>query len=115
MRVKTGKVRRQNHNKLRKMAKGFRGRRKSCANFIKNSVHKSLQYSYRDRRNKKRNFRSLWITRINAGARLSDMSYSQFMHGISKAGIELDRKILADLAANQPADFAKICEQVKAA
>ncbi|MCB0318170.1 MAG: 50S ribosomal protein L20 [Bdellovibrionales bacterium] len=113
MRVKTGVQRRRGHNKLRKLAKGHRGRRKSCANFIKNSVHKSLQYSYRDRKVKKRDFRTLWITRINAGARIANLSYSKLMFGLKKAGIQLDRKSLADLAMNDPAGFAAVCEQAR--
>lgn len=95
-----------------KLAKGSFGRRKNVWTVAKNSVEKGLTYAYRDRRNKKRNFRALWIQRINAGARQHGMSYSVFMGKIHKAGIELNRKVLADLAMNHPAAFQKVVEQL---
>lgn len=95
------------------MAKGYFGRRKNVWTVAKNAVEKGLQYSYRDRKNKKRNFRSLWIQRINAGARENGMSYSAFMGACKKAGIDLNRKVLADLAMNHPEAFAAVVKQVK--
>ena len=115
MRVKTGIVRRRRHNKIREMASGFRGRRKSCFKLAKDAVEKSLQYAYRDRRAKKRDFRRLWITRINAGTRLSGLSYSKFIYGLQKANIEVDRKVLADLAVREPEVFAGLVDQAKSA
>ena len=96
-------------------AKGFRGEAHSNYKRAKEAVMKADSYAYRDRRNRKRDFRRLWITRINAGARQHDLSYSQFMHGLNKAGIEVDRKILADLAATDPVAFGHIAERAKAA
>ena len=96
-----------------KQAKGFFGRRKNVWTVAKNAVEKAMVYAYRDRRNKKRNFRSLWITRINAGARLHGMSYSQFMGRIKANNIELNRKVLADLAMNHPDAFKAIAEKVR--
>lgn len=96
-------------------AKGYNGTKKNTYRRAKEQVYKSLQYAYRDRRTKKRDFRSLWITRINAAARLNDLSYSRLMHGLDKAGIELDRKTLADIAVSDPAAFAKVAEAAKAA
>ena len=96
-----------------KLAKGYFGRRKNVWTVAKNAVEKALLYAYRDRRNKKRNFRALWITRINAGARLHGMSYSQFMGTLKKNQIELNRKVLADLAMNQPEAFKALVEKVK--
>ena len=104
---------RRRRKKMMKHAKGYFGRRKNVWTVSKNAVEKAWQYAYRDRKNNKRNFRRLWITRINAGARLHGMSYSQFMGGVSKAGIELNRKVLADLAMNHPAAFEAIVKQVK--
>jgi len=115
MRVKTGTVRRRRHKKILKMAKGFYSGRRKHFRKAKEQVEHSLVYAYRDRKQKKREFRKLWITRINAACRLNDISYSRFIHGLSKAGIELDRKILADMAMNEPAAFAKLVEQAKAA
>ena len=106
------------HKKRRtilKRAKGYYGAKSRSYKNAKEQVQHSLQYQYRDRRNKKRNIRSLWITRINAAARLNDMSYSTFMNGLKKAGIELDRKVLADMAVNDPAAFAEIVKVAKAA
>lgn len=95
-----------------KLAKGSFGRRKNVWTVAKNSVEKGLTYAYRDRRNKKRNFRALWIQRINAGARQHGMSYSVFMGKVHKSGIELNRKVLADLAMNHPTAFQKVVEQL---
>jgi large subunit ribosomal protein L20 len=96
-----------------KQAKGYFGRRKNVWTVAKNAVEKAMSYSYRDRRAKKRTFRALWITRINAGARQHGMSYSQFMGGMKKTGIELNRKVLADLAMNHPEAFEAIVKKVK--
>lgn len=96
-----------------KQAKGYFGRRKNVWTVAKNAVEKAMTYAYRDRRNKKRNFRALWITRINAGARLHGMSYSQFIGKVKANGIELNRKVLADLAMNHPEAFKAIVEKVK--
>ncbi|BDW91410.1 MAG: 50S ribosomal protein L20 [Allomuricauda sp.] len=96
-----------------KQAKGYFGRRKNVWTVAKNAVEKAMLYAYRDRRNKKRTFRSLWITRINAGARMHGMSYSQFMGKVKANGIELNRKVLADLAMNHPDAFKAIVEKVK--
>jgi large subunit ribosomal protein L20 len=104
---------RARRKKLMKLAKGYFGRRKNVWTVAKNAVEKGLVYAYRDRRQKKRNFRSLWIQRINAGARLHGMSYSQFMGAAKKAGVELNRKVLADLAMNHPEAFKAIVEKVK--
>ncbi len=115
MRVKTGTVRRRRHKKILKLAKGFYSGRRKHFRKAKEQLERSLVYAYRDRRQKKRDFRKLWIIRINAACRLNDISYSRFIHGLKKAGIELDRKILADLAMNEPENFAKIVEKAKAA
>lgn len=96
-----------------KQAKGYFGRRKNVWTVAKNAVEKAMVYAYRDRRNKKRNFRALWITRINAGARLHGMSYSQFMGKVKANKIELNRKVLADLAMNHPDAFKAIVDKVK--
>ena len=96
-----------------KLAKGYFGRRKNVWTVSKNAVEKGLSYAYRDRRQKKRTFRALWITRINAGAREHGMSYSQFMGKINKSGIELNRKVLADLACNNPEAFKAIVDSLK--
>jgi large subunit ribosomal protein L20 len=98
---------------MMKQAKGFFGRRKNVWTVAKNAVEKAMQYAYRDRKQNKRNFRALWIQRINAGARLEGMSYSQFMGQVKKAGIELNRKVLADLAMNHPEAFKAIIKKVK--
>ena len=115
MRVKTGVVRRRRHKKILKLAKGFYSGRRKHFRKAKEQLERSLVYAYRDRKQKKRDFRKLWITRINAACRLNDISYSRFIHGLKKAGIELDRKILADLAMNEPENFTKIVEKAKAA
>jgi large subunit ribosomal protein L20 len=114
-RVSRGTTAKARHKKILKMAKGYRGRAKSCFRVAIERVEKGLQYAYRDRRNKKRTFRALWIQRINAGARLHGLTYSQMMHGLLLANVELDRKILSDLAISEPASFAAIVEQAKAA
>lgn len=104
---------RARRKKIMKLAKGYFGRRKNVYTVAKNAVEKGLVYAYRDRKNKKRNFRSLWIQRINAGARLHGMSYSQFMGAVHAKGIELNRKVLADLAMNHPEAFKAIVNEVK--
>ena len=113
-RVKRGVTARARHKKILALAKGFRGRRKNVYRVAKQAVMKAGQYAYRDRRNKKRVFRRLWIARINAAARECGITYSQFINGMNKAGIELDRKVLADLAVHDKAAFGSIVEQVKA-
>src|SRR3954470_17570749 len=113
-RVKRGVTARARHKKVLEQAKGFRGRRKNVYCIAKEAVMKAGQYAYRDRRNKKSEFRALVITRINAGAREAGVTYSQFMAGLKKAGIEVDRKVLADLAVFDKAAFAKFAEQAKA-
>nr|CRH07168.1 50S ribosomal subunit protein L20 [Candidatus Magnetococcus massalia] len=114
-RVKRGVTSQARHKKVLKLAKGYQGRNNNCFRIAKEKVEKGLQYAYRDRKALKREMRRLWITRINAGARLHGLSYSQFMNGLNKAGIELDRKVLAELAVSQPADFGTLVEQAKAA
>lgn len=115
MRVKTGFVRRRRHKKVLKLARGFFSGRRKHFRKAKEQLERSLTYAYRDRKNKKREFRKLWITRINAACRLNGLSYSQFIHGLTKANITMDRKILADMAMNEPASFAKVAEAVKKA
>jgi large subunit ribosomal protein L20 len=112
--VKRGTTAHARHKKVLKMAKGYRGRAKNCYRVAIEKVEKGLQYAYRDRRNKKRNIRALWIQRINAGVREHGLVYSQFIGGLNKAGIEVDRKVLSDLAIHEPAAFAKLVEQAKA-
>lgn len=114
-RVKKGKVNQARHKKILKMAKGYRGRAKSCFRVAVERVEHGLQYAYRDRRNKKRDFRKLWIVRINAAARANEMSYSTFMNGLKNAGIEMDRKVLAWVAMNDAPAFTKLADQAKAA
>ncbi|NBD20984.1 50S ribosomal protein L20 [Aquabacterium fontiphilum] len=113
-RVKRGVTARARHKKVLALAKGFRGRRKNVYRIAKQAVMKAGQYAYRDRRAKKREFRRLWIARINAASRSLGLTYSKFMAGIKKASIEIDRKVLADLAVNDPAAFASIVEKAKA-
>jgi len=115
MRVKTGTVRSRRHKRLLKQARGFYSGRRKHFRKAKEQLERSLVYAYRDRRQKKRDFRRLWIVRINAAARLNDMNYSTFMHGLKLANIELDRKILANMAMNAPEAFTKIAEASKAA
>lgn len=114
-RVKRGTVQKARHKKVLELAKGYYGRRKSVFRVAKQAVEKSMQYQYRDRKNRKRNFRALWIQRINAAAREHGMKYSTMIDGLTKAGIEVDRKVLADLAVHEPAAFAAIVEQARAA
>ncbi len=114
-RVKRGVTAHAKHKKVLKAAKGFYGRRKNTIRIAKQAVEKSLQYAYRDRKNRKRNFRALWIQRINAAVRAEGLTYSQFMHGVKLAGIELDRKVMADLAMNEGAAFGAIIAQAKKA
>ena len=114
-RVKRGVTARARHKKILTLAKGFRGRRGNVFRVAKEAVMKAGQYAYRDRRAKKRVFRALWIARINAAARGLGITYSQFANGLKKANIDIDRKVLADLAVNDAAGFAAIVTQVKAA
>ncbi len=114
-RVKGGKTAHARHKKVVDNAKGYYGRRKNCFRTAVQAVEKAGQYAYRDRRNKKRDFRRLWIQRINAAARLHGMTYSVFMGGMKKAGIEVDRKVLSDIAITDEAAFAAIAESVQKA
>ena len=114
-RVKRGVTSHAKHKKLRAQAKGYRGFRKNVIRVAKQAVTKAGQYAYRDRKQRKRQFRTLWIARINAAARLNGLSYSRFMDGLHKAGIEIDRKVLADMAVHEPAGFTALAEKVKAA
>lgn len=114
-RVKRGVTARARHKKILSLAKGFRGRRNNVFRVAKQAVMRAGQYAYRDRRNRKRVFRALWITRINAACRANDLTYSRFMAGIKKAQIDIDRKVLADLAVHDKAAFAAILAKAKAA
>jgi len=114
-RVKRGVTARARHKKVLAQAKGFRGRRKNVYRIAKEAVMKAGQYAYRDRRQRKRQFRALWIARINAASRECGLSYSVFMNGLKKAAIDIDRKVLADLAVFDKAAFARIAEQARAA
>ena len=113
-RVKRGVTARANHKKVLKKAKGYRGARSKVFRVAKQAVTKAGQYAYRDRRQRKRQFRALWIARINAAARQCGMSYSRFMDGLKKAGIEVDRKVLADIAVQDSAAFGQLAEKAKA-
>ena len=113
-RVKRGVTARARHKKVLALAKGYRGRRKNVYRVAKQAVMKAGQYAYRDRRQRKRQFRQLWIARINAAARELGMTYSQFANGLKKAAIEIDRKVLADLAVFEKAVFAQLVEKAKA-
>lgn len=113
-RVKSGVQAHARHKKVIKAAKGYRGRRKSCFRIATQAVDKARQYAYRDRKVKKRDFRSLWIVRINAAARTHGLTYSRFMYGLTQAGIELDRKVLADIAVRDADGFAKLAETARA-
>jgi len=113
-RVKRGVTARARHKKVLELAKGYRGRRSKVFRIAKQAVMRAGQYAYRDRRNKKRVFRALWIARINAGAREHGLTYSKFMNGLKKASIELDRKVLSDMAIHDKVAFAAIVNQVKA-
>ncbi|RAK58922.1 50S ribosomal protein L20 [Phenylobacterium hankyongense] len=114
-RVKRGVTAHAKHKKVLEQAKGFYGRRKNTIRTAKAAVDKAGQYSYRDRKVRKRNFRALWIQRINAAARLEGMTYSQFIFGLDRAGIEIDRKVLSDIAGNDPVGFKAIADKVRAA
>ena len=114
-RVKRGVTSHAKHKKVLEQAKGFSGRRKNTIRTAKAAVDRAGQYAYRDRRAKKRNFRALWIQRINAGVRAEGLTYSQFMHGLKLAGVELDRKVLADIAMHEGEAFSAIIAQAKAA
>jgi len=114
-RVISGTTRKARHKKILKMAKGYRGRAKTCFRVAVERVEKGLQYAYRDRRQKKREFRRLWITRINAAARENGMSYSVFMNGLKQANIDVDRKVLAWMAMNDAKAFTAMADQAKAA
>ena len=114
-RIKRGTTTRAKHKRILEQAKGYYGRRKNTIRIARQAVEKAGQYAYRDRKVKKRNFRALWIQRINAAVRAEGLTYSQFMNGVKLAGIELDRKILADLAMNEGAAFSAIVAQAKAA
>jgi len=114
-RVKRGTTTHARHKKVLELAKGYRGRGSTAYRIAIEKVEKALRYAYRDRRNKKRDFRGLWIQRINAGARGHGLTYSQFINGLKRAGLELDRKILSDLAVREPEAFAAIVATAKSA
>jgi len=114
-RVKRGSNRRQRRKKILSRAKGYYLSKHNCYRVAREQVDRSLAFAYRDRRQKKRQFRRLWIVRIGAAARLSGLSYSRFMNGLKKAGIELDRRVLADIAVREPATFEKLAETAAAA
>ena len=114
-RVKNGPARRARHKKILKLAKGYRGRSKNCYRLAKSMVEKGMQYAYRDRRNKKREFRSLWIQRINAAARVEGFTYSKFMNGLKLAKINLNRKVLSEIAISNFDAFKEIANKVKVA
>ena len=114
-RVSRGVTAKAKHKKILKKAKGYYGRRKNVFRVAVQAVEKSMQYAYRDRRNKKRDFRGLWVQRINAGVRMHGITYSQFMNGLKKATIEIDRKVLAELAVNQPEIFKALVEKSQSA
>src|SRR5919198_3459548 len=113
-RVKRGVTTHARHKKILGLAKGYRGRGSTAYRVAIEKVEKALRYAYRDRRNRKRDFRALWIQRINAGAREHGLTYSQFMHGLKLAGLELDRKVLSDIAIREPEAFTAIVAAVKA-
>ena len=114
-RVRRGVTAHARHKKVLALAKGYRGRSNNCYRLALQRVEKALQYAYRDRRNRKRDFRALWIQRINAGARQHGLTYGKLMHGLSRAGVTLDRKVLADLAAREPAAFKAVVDKALAA
>src|SRR5699024_1675358 len=114
-RVKGGTVTRKRRKRVLKLAKGYYGSKRTLFKTAKQQVMKSGQYAYRDRRQKKRDFRKLWITRINAAARMNDLSYNKLMHGLKLAGVEVNRKMLSDLAIHDAEAFSKLAEQAKAA
>ena len=114
-RVKRGVTSHAKHKKVLDQAKGFYGRRKNTIRIAKQAVEKSMQYAYRDRKNRKRSFRALWIQRLNAAARERGLTYSRLIDGLAKAGIEVDRKVLSDIAIREPEAFAAIAEKARAA
>jgi len=114
-RVKRGVTSHARHKKVLRAAKGYYGRRKNTIRTAKQAVEKAQQYAYRDRKNRKRSFRALWIQRINAASRQAGLTYGRLIDGLSKAGIEVDRKILSDLAVHEPAAFAALAEKAKGA
>lgn len=114
-RIKRGVTKHARHRKIVKAAKGYQGRRKNTVRVARQAVEKAGQYAYRDRRNRKRAFRRLWIQRINAGARAHGMTYGTFVHGLAKAGVELDRKVIADIAARDPETFAELVAAARGA
>ena len=114
-RIKRGVSAKARHKDVLAQAKGYRGRSKNCYRLALRRVEKGLQYAYRDRRNRKRDFRSLWIQRINAAARMEGLTYGQMIHGLKSAGIELDRKVLADLAVRDQAGFTSLAKRAQAA
>ncbi len=114
-RVKRGTTTHARHKKILKLAKGYRGRASTCYRVALEKVEKGLQYAFRDRRTKKRNFRALWIQRINAGVRAHGLTYSRFINGLAKAGVALDRKVLSDLAIKEPQAFKVLVDQAQAA
>ena len=114
-RVKRGVTSHAKHKKVFKRAKGFYGRRKNTIRIAKQAVEKAQQYAYRDRKNRKRSFRALWIQRINAAVRIEGLTYGRFIHGLDKAGINVDRKVLSDLAVREPAAFKAIVDTARAA
>ena len=111
-RAKNGVVSKKRHKKVLKLAKGYRGRSKNCFRIAIEKVEKALAYAYRDRRNRKRDFRALWIQRINAAVRMHGLTYSTFINGLNLANIDLDRKVLADLAVREPEAFKNVVDQV---
>lgn len=114
-RVKRGVIARKRHNKILKLAKGYYNARRKIFRVAKQAVTKSGQYAYRDRRTKKRQFRRLWIARINAATRMNGMTYSRFINGLTKAGVQVDRKVLSDIAIHDAAAFTAIVDRAKAA
>ncbi len=114
-RIKRGVTAKARHKKVVALAKGYRGRNNNCYRLALERVEKALQYAYRDRRNRKRDFRALWIQRINAAARAEGLTYGRFMHGLKSAGIEIDRKVLADVAVRDEAGFASLARQAQVA
>ena len=114
-RIKRGVTAKARHKEVLAQAKGYRGRSKNCFRLALRRVEKGLQYAYRDRRNRKRDFRALWIQRINAAARLEGLTYGQMIHGLKTAGVEIDRKVLADLAVRDQAGFTSLAKRAQAA
>jgi large subunit ribosomal protein L20 len=114
-RIKRGVTAKARHKKVLVLAKGYRGRNKNTFRAATKRVEKALQYAYRDRRNRKRDFRALWIQRINAAARAEGLTYGRLMHGLKSAGIEIDRKVLADVAVHDQAGFARLAQQAQVA